>query len=222
MSEKVIAHFKMTRAVIDDAESAALAAASEHLHQLDSLRLECSELTAENARLSLENAESRKAAAGLFATCERLRSEREAAVAELDHVREQLGSALCAIEKAATEAAERVVYANVDTSLSDPHAGRLLVIRIDEADARDVRDRIGIGAWRDQFVGWLEAAQDEGDTETRAVDVHHEGLPMPVASAATTPEESAANKRVAVINRSNDEAAARDLFSLAFPAQVSA
>lgn len=156
MSEKITNHFKMLRAVVDDAETAALAAASEHLHQLDKLRLECATLTEENARLAIENAESRKAAAGLFATCERLRSEREAAVAE------------------------RVVYANVDTSLEDPRVGKLLVVRIDDNDALAMRQGKGFRALTEQFVGWLEAAQDEGDTETKAVDVHHTGMPTPV------------------------------------------
>lgn len=194
MSEKILAHFKMTRAVIDDAETAALAAAlaaaSEHLHQLDSLRLECGELTAENARLSLENAQLRK---GFTAASEIARvadAERAAwalsnaqAEAELAHVREQLASTLCVIEKATTEAAERVVYANVDTSLSEPRAGKLLVIRLDSLDADELCDgdpSTTVGFYRSQFVGFLEAAQDEGDTETKAVDVHHAGMPTPV------------------------------------------
>lgn len=232
MSEKIIAHFKMTRAVDDDAETAALAAASEHLHQLDSLRLECGELTAENARLSLENAQLRKgftaaseiarvadaeraawalsnaqaeaevrklrdecaalteqlaaassptSAIELFKTTQRLRSERDNAVAELAHMRDQLGFALATIEKATTEAADAVVYANVDTSLSDPRPGKLLVVRIAGEDANSLAlQSQTVTFWRSQFVGWLEAAQDEGDTETKAVDVHHAGMPTPV------------------------------------------
>jgi hypothetical protein len=174
VSEKVTAPFRMLRAVCDDAETAALAAASEHLHQLDSLRLECSELTAENARLSLENAQLRGPQRDWKAAY-------EVVVDELAHVREQMAAQLALIEKATTEAAERVVYANVDTSLSDPRAGKLLVVRLEADDANSLAlQSQTVTFWRSQCVGWLEAAQDEGDTETKPVDVHHAGMPSPV------------------------------------------
>jgi hypothetical protein len=232
VSEKVTNHFKMLRAVVDDAETAALAAASEHLHQLDKLRLEASTLSRENADLALEVMQTRhqlanagpadvvhlkeangclmaetmrlgamleraqtergelaeKLAAAasptsaieLFKSTQRLRSERDEARAELAHMRDQLGFALATIEKATTEAAERVVYANVDTSLEDPRVGKLLVVRIDDNDALAMRQGKGFRALTEQFVGWLKAAQDEGDTETKPVDVHHAGMPTPV------------------------------------------
>jgi hypothetical protein len=250
VSEKVIAHFKMARAVIDDAETAALAAASEHLHQLDSLRVEASALSRENADLALEVMQLRhqlanagpadvvhlKEANGclmaetmrLGAMLERQTTERDNAVAKLAHVRAELSAQMAVIEKATTEAAAaaawhadenaahvdrlgnfvaavdramggdgfrapeavlstaatlrllaiehqqncstgRVVYANVDTSLSDPRPGKLLVVRIDEEDVDDMSSGQPIALLRQQFVGWLEAAQDEGDTETQAV-----------------------------------------------------
>jgi hypothetical protein len=217
VSEKVTASFAMARAVIADAETAALAASSEHLHQLDSLRLEVTALTQENGELALEAARLRKqhegdsaAAAELFRTTQRLRSERETAadevravremchglevqnrqwqqdcntaVAELAHVREQMAAQMGLIETAARAAANAVVYANVDTSLEDPRAGKLLVVRIDHIDARRMLEGAPVVVNVEQRVGWLEAAQDEGDTETK-----------PVASAASTPAESAAN-----------------------------
>lgn len=246
MSEKILAQFKMARAVLDDTETAALEAANAHTFQLDGLSKQVTSLTQENGELALEAARLRKqhdgdsaAAAELFKATQRLRSEREAAVAEmarlmdldmmrlqmpdgyvaetieqalrgwkagydeafaanqqmqtqrafaqaearearaeLAHVREQLAATLATIEKAA----DRVVYANVDTSLSDPRAGKLLVVRLDEEDALILAGGGIAGFARSQYVGWLEAAQDEGDTETKPVDVHHEGLPMPIAT----------------------------------------
>jgi hypothetical protein len=216
MSEKITNHFKMTRAVIDDAESAALEAASEHLHQLDSLRLECSELTAENARLSLENAESRKAAtelpAGRFDYAEADAAEfrrllnldmmslqmpdgyvaetieqalrgwkagYDNAVAELAHVREQLASTLCALEHAAVDAASNAF--TISRDLSNPQVGKLLVVRVDKENAAAIcGNETLLRVANHQWVGWLEAAQDEGDTETKPVDVHHAGMPSPV------------------------------------------
>lgn len=214
MSEKVIAHFKMTRAVIDDAETAALEAAGAHAFQLDGLSKQVTALTQENGELALEAARLRKrvddviqqagvdvadartASSELFQTTQRLRSEREAAVAELAHVREQLASTLCVIEQATAEAESAVVYANVDTSLSDPRAGKLLVVRLSVDDANSLAHKpLTAIFWTEQFVGWLEAAQDEGDTETTpytgaeiviaghvvpSVDVHHAGMPTPV------------------------------------------
>lgn len=202
LSEKVTAHFKMARAVFDDAETAAMAAASEHLHQLDSLRLEAAALSRENADLSIEVMQLRNQLANagpadvvhlkeangcpmaetmrLGALLERQTTERDNAVAELAHVREQLGAAMATIEKATTEAANAVVYANVDTSLSDPRKGKLLVVRVEEADAFDMLKNYSFTVMPSQWVGWLEAAQDEGTTATKAVDVHHAGAPVPV------------------------------------------
>lgn len=218
MSEKVTAPFRMLRAVCDDAETAALAAAGEHLHQLDKLRLEVTSLTQENGELALEAARLRKQYALVVDDARKAEAERDAAVtenaqlrnevrgvremchglevqnrqwqqdcnnavADLAHAREQLAATLATIEKATTEAAERVVYANVDTSLRDPKAGKLIVVRLDVEDVDCIRDgSAAFRANREQWVGWLEAAQDEGDTETKAV-----------ASAASTPAESAAN-----------------------------
>lgn len=71
--------------------------------------------------------------------------------------------------------------ANIDTSLSDPQAGKLLVVRIDDGDAERIRLKFQTGSFRaDQFVGWLEGPRDEGDTETKPHDVSHAGLPTPV------------------------------------------
>lgn len=246
-TEKITAQFKMARAVLDDTETAALEAANAHTFQLDGLSKQVTALTQENGELALEAARLRKqhvgdsaAAAELFQTTQRLRSEREAAVAELGrlmdldmmrlqmpdgyvaetieqalrgwkagydeavaankqmqtqrafaqaearearaelaHAREQLAATLATIEKATTEAANAVVYANVDTSLRDPRAGKLLVVRLDGEDAISLAHQSQtITFWTSQCVGWLEAAQDEGDTETR--DVHHAGMPAPV------------------------------------------
>jgi hypothetical protein len=334
-TDKITNHFKMLRAVVDDAETAALAAASEHLHQLDSLRLEVStlskDLSRENADLSIQVMQLRhqlakagpadvvhlKEANGclmaetmrLGAMLERKTTERDNAVAELArladldmmrlqmpdgyvaetieqalrgwkagydtafaaqqdraleniqlrkqvatldkqvgelvvergdleaelaHVRAELSAQMAIIEKATTEAAAanawhadentahigrlnnfvaavdramggdgcrapeavlstaatlrllaiehqqncsaaRVVYANVDTSLSDPRPGKLLVVRIDEEDVDDMSSGQPIALLRQQFVGWLEAAQDEGDTETQPVDDDDDG-----------------------------------------------
>lgn len=272
-TDKITNHFKMLRAVVDDAETAALAAASEHLHQLDSLRLEASTLSRENADLALEVMQLRgpqldwKAAydtlaADAVAQIADLRKGFAAAAeiahdneAELAHVRAELSAQMAVIEKATTEAAAaaawhadqnaahigrlnnfvaavdramggdgcrapeavlstaatlrllaiehqqncsaaRAVYANVDTSLRDPRPGKLLVVRLDAETADDICDGLRAHTiWRSDFVGFLEAAQDEGDTETQPytgaeiviaghvvppVDVHHTGMPTPV------------------------------------------
>jgi hypothetical protein len=86
------------------------------------------------------------------------RKQRDDAVAELAHTREQLASTLCVIEQATIAAAEGEIVEILNASLVDAQAGDMLVVRIDDLDAEAIRSGADqITVMRSDMQGFLDS-----------------------------------------------------------------